>query len=161
MSENKFINAYNNMVKHLHDALGGTAKTVAHGLDVAKEKTSAAGDLTKEEIDKVSGYVKRDVEDAAHALDDSKDESLSEWLKFDIELLENFALDAFMNVADKTRIELAKIEQLARETNTYHAGDITSPGTFVCTQCSKKINFKSTSEIPTCPECGGKTFQRC
>ena len=160
MSENKFITAYNNMVKHLHEALGGASKNIAHGLDVAKEKTSEVGGLTQEEINKVSDFVKRDVEDAAHALTDSGDESLSEWLKFDIEMLENFALDAFMNVADKTRVELAELEQLARETNTYHTGEITSPGTFVCTQCAKEINFKSTSCIPECPQCGCKTFQR-
>lgn len=160
MSDNKFIQAYNNMIKHLHDALSGTSKTISHGLDVAKEKTSELGGLTQEEINRVSDYVKRDVKDAAQKLSDDSTDSFSEWLKFDIELLENFALDAFLSVADKTRIELAKLEQTAREASLYQAGEITSPGTLVCTQCGKEQTFKTTSEIPACPACGNKTFQR-
>ena len=143
MSENKLINAYNNMVKHLHDALQGTTKTLTHGLEIAKEKTSEVGGLTQEELNKVSDYVKRDVEDAAHALNDKSNDALSEWFKFDLELIENFALDAFMSVADKTRL-----------------GEIAGPGTFTCMQCGKELNFKTTSAISECPECGGGTFQR-
>lgn len=160
MSDNKFIQAYNNMIKHLHDALSDTSKTISHGLDVAKEKTSELGGLSQEEINKVSDYVKRDVENAAHNLTDDSADSLSEWLKFDIELLENFALDAFLDVADKTRIELAKLQQNAMEASLYHSGEITGPGTLTCTKCGKQLIFKTTSEIPQCPECGNKTFQR-
>ncbi len=160
MSENKLINAYNNMVKHLHDALQGTTKTLTHGLEIAKEKTSEVGGLTQEELNKVSDYVKRDVEDAAHALNDKSNDTLSEWFKFDLELIENFALDAFMNVADKTRLGLAQIEQQAREASIYQSGEIAGPGTFTCMQCGKELNFKTTSAISECPECGGGTFQR-
>ena len=161
MSENKHINAYDNMVKHLHDSLADTSKSLSHGLESAKEKTSELGGLTQEEINKISDFVKRDIEDAAHAITDKSNDSLSEWLKFDIELIENFALDAFMNVADKTRVQLAELEQQARAATIYKAGEITSPGTLACTQCGKKINFKTTSKIPKCPDCGNETFQRC
>lgn len=161
MSENKLISAYNNMVKHLHDALQGTTKTLTHGLEIAKEKTSELGGLTPEELNKVSDYVKRDVEDAAHALHDKDNDSLAEWFKFDVELIENFALDAFMKVADQTRLGLAQLEQQAREASIYQSGEIAGPGTFICTQCGKQIDFKTTSAIPKCPACGGDTFQRC
>ena len=111
-------------------------------------------------MDKISGYVKRDIEHAANGLTAKEDKnSLSEWFKFDVELIENFTLDAFLSVADKTRIELAKIEQLA-ETHTYHSGDITVPGTFICDACGKEIAFKTASEIPECPACHAKTFIR-
>ena len=161
MSDNKLVNAYNAMVTNLHEDLADASKTLARGLDAAREKVSELGGLTQEEIHKVSDFVQRDVEDAAHSLTDDSNDSLSSWLKFDIEMIEDFALDAFMNVADKTRLQLAQIEQIARETNTYYSGDITGPGTFICTQCNKEISFKTTSEIPECPACGNKTFQRC
>ena len=100
------------------------------------------------------------MEQAAFGLSAKADnDSLSNWFKFDVELLENFTLDAFLSVADKTRIELAKIEQLA-ETHTYHSGDITVPGTFICDACGKEIAFKTASEIPECPACHAKTFIR-
>ncbi|MBF6649899.1 MULTISPECIES: zinc ribbon-containing protein [unclassified Methylobacter] len=160
MNKNKFIAAYNEFMKHLHETMDETIHSLADALEISKEKTRKSTDLTKDEIDQVSDYVKRDIEHAAHGLSETKDtESLSEWFKFDIELIENFALDAFLSLADKTRLELAKLGQLA-ELNTYHTGNITGPGTFVCDQCDKQIAFKSTSEIPECPACHGKTFVR-
>lgn len=160
MSENKHISAYDNMIKHLRDALADTSKSLSHGLETAKEKTSELGGLTQEEINKISDYVKRDVEDAAHTITDKSNDSLSEWLKFDIELIENFALGAFMDVADKTRIQLAELEQQARAASVYRTGEVTGPGTLVCTHCDKIIHFKTTSKIPECPACGNETFQR-
>ncbi len=145
---------------HLHETMEDTLHSFAEALEISKEKTSQSSDLSKEDLDKISGYVKRDVEHAANGLTAKEDKnSLSEWFKFDVELIENFTLDAFLSVADKTRIELAKIEQLA-ETHTYHSGDITVPGTFICDACGKEIAFKTASEIPECPACHAKTFIR-
>ena len=162
MSENKLIEAYNNLMRHLYEVMDDGIHSLAEALEKAKEKTSELGGLTQEELNKVSDFVQRDVEHAAHAINKTKTDSddLSEWLKFDIDLIENFALDAFMSVADKTSVELARLKTIA-EVNTYHSGEITSPGTFVCDQCNKEIAFKSTSVIPKCPECGSTTFVRC
>ena len=160
MNKNKLIAAYSDFMKHLHETMEETIHTFAEALEISKEKTGKTSDLTDEELDKLSGYVKRDIEHAAHGLSDKEDkDSLSEWFKFDIELIENFTLDAFLSVADKTRLELAKLEKLA-EAHTYHSGDITGPGTFECDECGKEIAFKTTSEIPECPACHAKTFIR-
>ncbi|MDD5320274.1 MAG: zinc ribbon-containing protein [Methylococcales bacterium] len=160
MNKNKLIAAYSDFMKHLHETMEETIHTLAEALEISKEKTGKTSDLTDEELDKLSGYVKRDIEHAAHGLSDKEDkDSLSEWFKFDIELIENFTLDAFLSVADKTRLELAKLEKMA-EAHTYHSGDITGPGTFVCDDCGKEIAFKTASEIPECPACHAKTFIR-
>ncbi len=161
MSDNKLIEAYNNLMEHLYEVMDDGIHSLANALEKAKEKTSEIGGLTQEEINKVSDFVKRDVVHAAHSRNGSEDDDdLSEWLKFDIDLLENFALDEFMSLADKTSVELAKFRVMA-EVNTYHSGEIASPGTFVCDQCNKEISFKTTSEIPKCPACGADTFVRC
>jgi len=160
MNKNKLIAAYSDFMKHLHETMEDTLHSFAEALEISKEKTGKNSDLTDEELNKVSSYVKRDVEHAAHGLSEKEDkDSLSEWFKFDIELIENFTLDAFLSVADKTRIELEKLRELA-ETHTYHSGDITIPGTFICDACGKEIAFKTTSEIPECPACHAKTFIR-
>lgn len=160
MKKNKLITAYNDIVKHLYETMDETIHTLAEALEISKEKTGQGSDLTKDELNKVSGYVKRDVETAAHGLSEKSDSnSLSEWFKFDIELIENFTLDAFLSVADKTRIELAKLGELAKK-HSYQSGEITSPGTFICDNCGKEIAFKTTSEIPECPVCHATTFIR-
>ena len=160
MNKNKFVTAYSELITHLHETMENTLHSFAEAMEISKAKASKDSSLTSAELDKVSGYVKRDIEHAAHGLSDEEDKSsLSEWFKFDIELIENFTLDAFLSLADKTRLELAKLEQLA-EAHTYHSGDITVPGTFICDDCGKEIAFKSPSEIPECPQCHGKTFIR-
>ena len=160
MNKNKLINAYTHLMEHLYEAMDDTLHSCAEAMDIAKEKFSKVSDLTNEELDKVSRYVKRDIEHAAYGLPDKADkDSLSEWFKFDIELIENFTLDAFLSLADKTRIELAKLQQLA-EKHSYRSGEITGPGTFICDECGKEIAFKTPSEIPECPKCQAKTFIR-
>ncbi len=160
MNKNKLIKAYSEFMQHLHETMEDTLHSFADALEISKEKTGKTNELTDAEMDKVSGYVQRDIEHAAHGLPPKADpDSVSEWFKFDIELIENFALDAFLSLADKTRIELEKIKQLATK-HTYHSGDITYPGTFICDECGKEIAFKTPSEIPECPKCHATTFIR-
>jgi len=160
MNNNKLIAAYADFMKHLHETMEDTLHTFAEALEISKTKTGQSSDVTDAELNKLSTYAKRDIEQAAHGLSSKEDtNSLSAWFKFDIELLENFTLDAFLSVADKTRIELEKLKQLAT-THVYHSGDITIPGTFICDACGKEIAFKTTSEIPECPKCHAKTFIR-
>ncbi len=161
MSDDKFVEAYDNLMGNLYEIMDDTLHSVADSLELAKEKTTELGELTQEEVNRIADFLMRDIEHAALTPSAEKEaNSLSEWLKFDIELIERFALDAFASIADKTRIELAKIENLASEYHSYHSGEITGPGTFNCDQCAKQIAFKSTSIIPECPACNAKTFTR-
>jgi hypothetical protein len=160
MNKDKLIKAYSEFMQHLHETMEETLHTFSEALEISKEKTGKTNELTDAELDKVSGYVQRDVEHAAQELPHQADEeTVGEWLKFEAELIENFALDAFLSVADKTRIELEKLHQLAIA-HVYHSGEITIPGTFICDDCGKEIAFKTPSEIPECPNCHGKTFVR-
>lgn len=161
MSDNKFTEAYDKLMEHLYEAMDDTLHSVADAMELAKEKTSKLGGVTQDELNQIAEFLMRDIEHAAHSSPAvSSEDSLAEWFKFDIELLENFALDAFTSIADKTRIELAKIENQAKKFHSYKSGDITGPGTFVCDSCGKQIAFKSTSQIPECPDCKAKTFSR-
>ena len=161
MSDNKFVEAYDKLMEHLYEAMDDTLHSVADAMEIAKEKVSELGGLTQEEVNEVADFLMRDIEHAAEATPTVSDKSsLAEWFKFDIDLIENFALDAFSNLADKTRIELARIEKQANKYHPYKVGNIAGPGTFICDQCGKHIAFKSTSEIPECPECHAKTFTR-
>lgn len=161
MSDKKFIDAYNDLMGHFYEVMDDTLHSIADGLEIAKDKTSELGGLTQEEVNHVADFLMRDIEHAAHASPKANDnDSLSEWFKFDIDLIENFALDTFSDLADKTRVALAKIENQANKYHPYKADDIVGPGTFSCDQCGKHIAFKSTSKIPKCPECQAASFTR-
>ncbi len=155
----KLIEAYDHLITHFYEIMEDTLHSTADALEIAKEKVSKIGGLTQEEISHIGDYLSRDIAHAAvHA--EEKEENLSAWLKFDIDLIENFALDLFMGLADKTRIELVKLRQQAAKYHPYYSGEITGPGTFSCEECGKEIAFKSTSEIPLCPNCEAKVFVR-
>lgn len=159
MSDNKFIQAYNDLMGHLYEIMDDGLHSLADGLEKAKTKTHELGVHTQEELHKVSDFLQRDIEGAAHSLNTKPQDNLSEWLKFDVDLIENFALDAFMDVADKTSVELAELKRHG-EQKLYFAGEITAPGTLACNGCNKEIAFKSTSQIPVCPVCGASAFMR-
>ncbi|WP_445371328.1 zinc ribbon-containing protein [Methylomonas sp. HW2-6] len=162
MGENKLIDAYDDLMGHLYEAMDDTLHSVADALEIAKKKTAALGGHTQEEINKIADYVMRDVEHVATSPSlKEENDSLSEWLKFDIELIENFALEAFLDIADKTRVKLASLEMEAKLYHPYQSGEVAGPGTFTCDACGKQIAFKSTSIIPACPECKGNSFSRC
>lgn len=162
MGENKLIKAYDDLMGHLYEALDDTLHSLADALVIAKEKTSALGGHTQEEINKIADFVMRDVDHVANSPAQQNDnDSLSEWLKFDIDLIENFALDAFMDIADKTKVKLAALEMDAKQYHPYQSGEVVGPGTFNCDACGKEIAFKSTSVIPKCPSCQGEKYTRC
>lgn len=158
MNTQKLITAYSDFMHHLHETMQETFDSFTDAFETSKEKIGADHQLTNEELEHVSNQIKRDVKNAAN-IPEHNDESLSEWLKFDIELVENLTWDAFLSVADKTRLELAEIEHHAMH-HKYNSGDITIAGTFECENCKKQIAFKTTSRIPECPACHNHAFVR-
>jgi len=122
----------------------------------AREKIVELGELSREEADKVSQFLHRDVQDAAHFLEDSG-EDFKAWLKFDFQQTEARILDAFLSVADRTRTELSNLKRSADE---YHTGEVCGAGTLTCMQCGKKLHFKKPGHIPPCPSCHGTRYQR-
>ena len=160
MNTEKLITAYSDFMHHLHETMESTLNSFTDAFETSKEKIGENSDLTAEELDHVSNQVKRYVEHAAALLPAHDNNSLTDWLKFDIELVENLTWDAFLSVADKTRIELAKIEQDAIVHHKYSNGDITIAGTFECESCKKHIAFKTASRIPKCPTCHNHSFVR-
>jgi excinuclease UvrABC nuclease subunit len=69
-------------------------------------------------------------------------------------------IEAFSNVADKTRLELAQLATQAKIAQQYHTGEITTVGTLSCESCATTMNFKKTSRIPPCPKCHKTIFVR-
>jgi NADH pyrophosphatase NudC (nudix superfamily) len=161
--EEKLVDAYNTMMKRVHTAIDEaeekTIPTLEHNLEEAKVRAIELGELTREEAEKVTGYLKRDVEEAARYLQETGDE-FSDWIQFDYELIEDAVKEAFMSVADQTKLQLEKLSKKAAEANSYHTGEISGIGTLVCENCGEKLHFKKTGHIPPCPKCHATRFKR-
>ncbi|MCU7842364.1 MAG: zinc ribbon-containing protein [Candidatus Thiodiazotropha sp. (ex Monitilora ramsayi)] len=159
----KLAEAYDKILQEVHEAIDSAKENAIPGLreylDDAREKMVELGELSREEADKVAGYVERDMKDAADYLLETG-EQMSAWWRFDVELIENRMLEMFTGVADQTKLELAKLAQRASRASLYHTGEVTGPGTLVCNSCSKEMHFKKTGHIPPCSGCKGTEFQR-
>ncbi len=159
----RMVVAYENMLERVDDLLEkaeeSTLPTLKKGLEHAREKAIELDELTREEAEKIASYVERDMHDAAGFLHKSGEE-FREWLRFDLELIESRLLDMFAKVADKTSLELGRFAEQAREASLYHTGEITGPGTLVCSECGKELHFHKTGHIPPCAGCRGTRFAR-
>jgi hypothetical protein len=162
----KLTHAYHRMMERVKLRLDEVRKAeqdiapaIQQSIEHASETAVELGELTREEAQLISGYVKRDLEDAGHYLAETG-EDFKTWLRFDMELIEDRLLEWFGNTADHTRLELLAFGVPAGETASYLTGEITGPGSLQCDTCGERLAFHSPGTIPPCPVCGGTTFSR-
>lgn len=159
----RLTQAYEKMLEELNLAMKRTRESAIPGfkeyLQDVRDKMVELGELTREEADEIARYVERDVKDAATYLAETG-EQFAQWWRFDVQQVEERMLDMFINVADKTKLELLKFKEMSREASIYHTGEVTGPGTLVCSACGKPMHFHKAGHIPPCPGCHGTRFAR-
>jgi len=156
------VGAYEEMLRRTREGIAQTqesAPKLRHMLESVRDSMVELGELTREEAQKITEYVERDIEDAAGYIVDTG-EDLRNWWRFDLELIEQRMLDAFTSVADVTSLELGQWAERARRASLYQAGQITGPGTLVCDRCGAETHFTRTGRIPACADCRGLAFTR-
>ncbi len=162
-TRDRLVEAYHRMMERVETAIQEAEEkalpTLEENLAAAKEKAVELGELTREEADRIAQYLKRDMEDAAHYLTDSGNE-LGNWLKFDLEQIENRLFEMMLTVADKTRLELERFEKRMKSGPVYHTGEITGAGVLKCVSCEEELHFNAPGHIPPCPVCHKTEFQR-
>lgn len=159
----RLVQAYNRMMERVRHALeeaeSKTLPSIRHSIDTARDTAVELEELTRDEAEKVAYYLKRDMQDAGRHLSESSHE-LADWLRFDIDRIEDQLLELFGRVADRTRLEWLELQQELERDPPYHSGEITGPGTLYCTACNEAVQFHHTARIPECPKCGNGTFRR-
>lgn len=159
----KWQNAYNDMMVRVKTAIEEaeehTLPALKRHIHNARDKAVELEELSKEEAEKVSMYLQRDLQDAGKYLSETGHE-LGDWLRFDIDQIEHRLLEALLKVADHTRLEMMQFENDIVEGPAWNAGEITGPGTLVCDSCGATIKFHATGHIPECPNCSHTVYHR-
>jgi len=159
----KLVDAYEHMLKSTHEMIARAEKETVPAFRELLHKTRdnmvELGELTREEANKVSEYVERDIKDAAIYIADTG-EDLKKWWRFDLDLMEQRMLDAFSHVADQTSLQLRNWAEQARQAGLYHTGEVTGAGTLVCEACGAEMHMHKTGRIPPCPKCRATEFKR-
>ncbi|NOY66940.1 MAG: zinc ribbon-containing protein [Gammaproteobacteria bacterium] len=160
--KDKLVHAYDNMMENLHVLIEQADQGNEKAQDMlkkARDQMVDADTVTREEAEKVSQYLKRDLRNASEYLED-KQHNLADWLHMDMELLEWNITDLFLQTADKTKLDLLLLEENAKHVNEYHTGEVTGPGLLVCDNCKEELKFNKTGHIPPCPKCHKTNFSR-
>ncbi len=126
-----------------------------YAVDAAKDKIADLEEYTREEVEKIGEYLKRDLIDAARFSGD-----FGQWLKFETGLIEDRLLEAFSSMVDHTRLELNRIRDEADRYGEWRSGEVAGIGTLVCQECGETLRFSASSLIPPCPRCQGHRWRR-
>lgn len=159
----RLVEAYETMLERVNDGMDVAAQrtvpALRHALERARETAVELGELTREEAERIAGYLERDVHDAAQYMAETGEE-LRTWLRFDLRLLEERLFDLFAQVADQTGLQLRQWAEAARDASLYRTGEVTGHGSLACASCGHELHFSRPGHIPPCPSCGGTEFRR-
>lgn len=162
-TRDKWLRAYDDMmvrVKTAFEEAGeNTRPALQEFIHKARDNAVELEELTREEAEKVAYYLQRDLQDAGRHLAETGHE-LADWLRFDVDQLEDRLLSVLSRVADHTRLEIMQFEHDIEEGPAWNAGEITGPGSLVCERCEAILRFHATGEIPECPNCGHTVYHR-
>lgn len=150
---------YERVAKNLHNAKEHTGPLLHKFIDEAKDKAVELDELTEEDAEKLTDWLKRDLDDAISHIAET-DEKLTDWLGFEATLIESALLYLLLETADKTTVQLLRMKENARLPSVYHTGEVTGPGTLICDECEEKLHFHNASRIPPCPKCHKTQFHR-
>jgi hypothetical protein len=162
-TRDKWLRAYDDMMVRVKTAIeeagGNTLPVIRKFIHKAKITAVELEELTKDEAEKVSMYLQRDIEDAGKHLAETGHE-LGDWLRLDVDLIEDRLLDIMSLVADHTRLEMRQFEHDIEEGPAWNAGEVAGPGTLMCASCQAILRFHATGYIPNCPNCGHTVYHR-
>ena len=159
----KWQKAYDDMMVRVKTAYEEAEESTRPALESfihkARDTAVELEELTHDEAEKVAYYLKRDLQDAGKHLAETGHE-IGDWLRFDIDRIEDRLLSVLSLVADRTRLEMLKFEHDIEEGPAWNTGEITGPGTLVCESCGTTLRFHATGHIPPCPKCKHTVFHR-
>ena len=159
----KMVEAYEHMLQRVHERIEHaereTVPAVRELLEKTRDNMVELGELTREEAAKVADYVERDIKEAAAYIAQTG-EDLRQWWRFDLDQIEQRMLEMFTAVADQTSVQLRNWAEQARRAGRYHTGEISGPGSLVCSGCGGELHMHRTGRIPPCPKCRGTEFER-
>ena len=129
-------------------------------IEEAVELELTAEEMTRDEMDLLSAYLKRDLKKLGYYAHETG-EGVAAWLNFDLNILETKVAQQLLDLADRTRIGIAELDQrLTHGEEQYSAGEVAAAGTFSCIICGDQLILTKTSRLEPCKKCGSEAFIR-
>lgn len=156
-----FADTYEKLAERAHEIFKESSEKTLANLEIAIEKAREglvkAGEISQSESQKLKEYLRRDIEQGAKFFDSFKEQASE---KLQPGRVRANLLDFTSTLAHTASQLFDRLGEWADSTASYHTGQVTGPGTLMCRECGKEMNFKKTGNIPPCPSCKKTEFRR-
>lgn len=157
---------YNRMLQRVEKALVAaedkTWETLTTEIDKAVEFEMELGEATRDELSLLAAYLRRDLQHLVQFFGSGdEEETLGDWLRLDLSLVEKQLADMLLSIADKTQVETLELDQkIHHAPDQYLSGEIATAGVLRCLDCGEPVALTVTTRIEPCHHCGSHYFER-
>ncbi|MEA3544198.1 MAG: hypothetical protein U9R69_03150 [Thermodesulfobacteriota bacterium] len=155
--EQEDVSLYEKIIARTEELLESGRKNLDEALRRAGDELSTAGDFTREQAEKVSTFVKRDIQ---HAVDGTAKSRATVKGAVDPKRIAAGAQSIFSRILSNTAETLSDWAQKSEQNLEFKTGEVTSPGTLTCKNCGEVIHMKNTAKIPPCPKCHRTIYRK-
>lgn len=152
--EHEEVSHYEKLVSRTADFLEDGKKTFDEALKKAKDELSSAGDASREKIDKLGEYVRRDLKANASKAKDAVVKAVEP------QRVAAGVQSAFTRILTSAAETLTELAERSEKSLEFKTGEITSPGTLTCKDCESEMHMTKTTRIPPCPKCHKTIFRK-
>lgn len=152
--EQEEIGLYEKLAGRTADLLEEGKKTFDEALKRAKEELSAAGEFSQEGVDRLGEYVRRDLLESTRKAGETVRKVV------DPQRLAVGVQSAFTRLLSSAAETLTEFAERSEKLLEYKTGEITSPGTLTCKECTAEMHMTRTTRIPPCPKCHKTYFRK-
>jgi len=156
-SEQDDVSLYEEIVSQTEELVTSGRKTLDEALKRAGDELSSAGDFTREQSEKISSFIKRDIQ---HVVDATSKSTTNVKKAVNPQRLSVGAQSIFSRILSGTAETLSDWAQKSEQNLEFKTGEITSPGSLTCKECGEVIHMKKTGRIPPCPKCHHTMYRK-
>lgn len=158
-------NAYNRMLERVESRLAEaeerTWEQLQQEIEEAVEFEQEVAELTRDELNLLAAYLRRDL---SHLLGfvSSTGDGVAEWLRTDLEWIEDWLVERLLSIADPTRLDTLELQQKLQNTDAdhYFAGELAMAGVLRCLNCGHMRTLAETTRLEPCERCESHYFER-
>lgn len=152
--EQEEVGLYEKLAARTADLLDEGKKTFDEALKKAKEELAAAGDFSREHADRIGDYVRRDLMNSTRKAGESVKKAVAP------QRLAAGVQSAFARIVSSAAETLTELAERSEKSLEYRTGEVTSPGTLTCKECSAEMHMTKTTRIPPCSKCHKTLFRK-